>query len=65
MLLRFDAMLWPNLTWVTKILMRAISNVHAGRRFPTPDPLCLAAIEKITPRIEKAVTLLRFQNELP
>jgi len=22
------------LTWVTKILMRAISNVHAGRRFP-------------------------------
>ena len=24
------------LTWVTKILMRAISNVHAGRRFPAP-----------------------------
>jgi len=24
------------LTWVTKILMRAKSNVHAGRRFPTP-----------------------------
>jgi len=24
------------LTWVTKILMRAISNVHAGRRFPSP-----------------------------
>jgi len=23
------------LTWVAKILMRAISNVHAGRRFPT------------------------------
>jgi len=25
------------LTRVTKILMRAIWNVHAGRRFPTPD----------------------------
>ena len=24
------------LTWVTKILMTAISNVHASRRFPTP-----------------------------
>jgi len=22
--------------WITKILMRTISNVHAGRRFPTP-----------------------------
>jgi len=25
-----------NLNWVTKILMQAISNDHAGRRFPTP-----------------------------
>jgi len=39
--LHFDAMLCSNL--VTKILMRAMSNVHvghswpAGRRFPTPD----------------------------
>ena len=24
------------LTWVTKSLMRTISNVYAGRRFPTP-----------------------------
>jgi len=32
--LHFDAML--HTSWVTKILMRAISNVHAGRRFPTP-----------------------------
>jgi len=24
------------INWLTKILMRAISNVHAGRRFPTP-----------------------------
>jgi len=24
------------LTWVTKILIRAISNVYAGCRFPTP-----------------------------
>ena len=33
---------WCTLTWVTKIMLRAISNVHAGRigpaarRFPTP-----------------------------
>ena len=39
--LRLDWLLYT-LTWVTKILMRAISNVHAGRiwpavrRFPTP-----------------------------
>jgi len=39
--LRFDTMLYSNL--VAKILMRAISNVHAsriwpaGRRFPTPN----------------------------
>jgi len=38
--LRFEAILYS--TWVTKNLMRAISNVHAGRiwpadrRFPTP-----------------------------
>jgi len=25
------------LTWVTDILVRTISSVHAGRRFPTPD----------------------------
>jgi len=24
------------LNWVTKLLMRAMLNVHAGRRFPTP-----------------------------
>ena len=28
------------LNWVTKILMRAISNVHACRRLPTPDVHC-------------------------
>jgi len=33
MKLLFDTMIYSNL--VTKILMRAISNVHAGRRFPT------------------------------
>jgi len=33
--LRFDAMF--TLTWITKIVMQAISNVHAGQRFPTPD----------------------------
>jgi len=32
--LRFDEILSSNL--VMKILMRAISNIHAGRRFPTP-----------------------------
>jgi len=32
--LRFEAMLYS--TSVRKILMWAISNVHAGRRFPTP-----------------------------
>jgi len=32
--LRFDSLLYT-LAWVTKILMRAILNVHAGRRFPT------------------------------
>ena len=29
------------LNWVTKILMRAISNVHAGRRFPTLGVIAL------------------------
>jgi len=39
--LRFNSLLYTR-TWVTKILMRTISNVHAGRiwptgsRFPTP-----------------------------
>jgi len=33
--IRFDAMLYSTLTWVTRILVRAISNVHGGRRFPT------------------------------
>jgi len=32
--LRFDAILLSKLG--TKILMRAISNVHAGHRFPKP-----------------------------
>jgi len=32
--LPFDAMLYSNL--VTKILTKAASNFHAGRRFPTP-----------------------------
>jgi len=32
--LRFNMILYLNL--VTKILMRAISNVHTGWRFPTP-----------------------------
>jgi len=31
---RFEAMLYSNLG--SEILMRTISNVHAGRRFPTP-----------------------------
>jgi len=31
--LRFDTILYSK--WVTKILVRAISNVQAGRRFPT------------------------------
>jgi len=34
--LRFDSLLYTLKSWVTKILMRAISNVHAGCRFPTP-----------------------------
>jgi len=33
--LRFDAML-HSVTWVTKLLIGVISNVQAGRRFPTP-----------------------------
>jgi len=33
--LRFDTMLYSNLG-TTKILMRAISNIHAGRRFSSP-----------------------------
>jgi len=33
--LRFDAILCSNLR--TKIMMRAIWNVHASRMFPTPD----------------------------
>jgi len=32
--LRIDVILY--LTWGIKILMRAMTNVHAGRRFPTP-----------------------------
>jgi len=32
--LRFDAILYSNLS--NGILMRTISNVHAGRRFPPP-----------------------------
>ena len=28
------------LTWVMKILVRAILNVHTGRRFPIPVPQC-------------------------
>jgi len=32
----FVLMRCGTLTWVTKILMRAISNVHPGHRFPTP-----------------------------
>ena len=35
MKLRFDAMLY-SITWITKILTRAMSNVRAGRKFPTP-----------------------------
>jgi len=33
--LRFESLLCT-LIWLTKILVRAVSNVHAGRRFPTP-----------------------------
>jgi len=36
--LRFDTMLCS--IWVTKILMRAISNVQAGCRFATPGLWC-------------------------
>jgi len=35
--LRFDALLYSTVTWVTQSLMRAISNVHVGPRFLTPD----------------------------
>jgi len=32
--LRFDTILYSK--WVTKIVMRPVSNVQAGRKFPTP-----------------------------
>jgi len=45
------------LTWLTKILMPAISNVHAGRRFATPgleydniDGNCTSRAEVTCPR---------------
>ena len=37
---------FSTLNWVTKILMRAISNVHASRRFSIPDLLNFASREQ-------------------
>jgi len=34
----FILMRFCTLNWVAKILMRVISYIHAGRRFPTPGP---------------------------
>jgi len=52
MLLRFDTILCSNLR--TKTLLRAISNVHTGRRFPTPgitvgvpDPILFCVLRLI------------------
>jgi len=45
----FDAMLC--FTWVTKLPMRAILNVHAGGRTPTPDRNVEYDIRKLSRRI--------------
>jgi len=53
---RFDATCCSTVTWVKKILTRAKSNVHAGRRFPTPGLQFSCRLQRSN-NLDVAVTL--------
>ena len=46
------------LTWVTQILMRAISNVHTGRRLPSSDVNSVVTQYRFRCRLSRAPKLL-------